>query len=112
MLSPRTHVEPAHISLIESRRNRTPHQNAKISPRRQAGVIDEIRQGARIEIWFQDEARVGQKNEITRGWAKRGTRPRAPHDQRTRSAYIFGAICPKDGKGAGRLCQINSARNS
>ena len=33
-------------------------------------------------------------------WARRGTRPRAPHDQRTRSAYIFGAICPKEGKAA------------
>jgi len=45
--------------------------------------------------------RVGQKNKITRRWAKRGTRPSAPHDQRTQSAYIFGAICPKKGKGAG-----------
>ena len=53
-----------------------------------------------IEIWFADEARVGQKNKITRRWAKRGTRPSAPKDQRTASAYIFGAICPKDGKGA------------
>src|SRR5260370_23388555 len=53
-----------------------------------------------IEIWFQDEARIGQKNKITRRWAKRGTRPSAPHDQRTASTYIFGAICPKDGKGA------------
>ncbi|SMD21297.1 DDE superfamily endonuclease, partial [Rhizobium sp. RU36D] len=25
----------------------------------------------------------------------------APHDQRTMWAYIFGAICPKKGKGAG-----------
>ena len=48
----------------------------------------------------EDEARVGQKNKITRRWAKRGTRPSAPKDQRTASAYIFGAICPKDGKGA------------
>ena len=48
----------------------------------------------------QDEARVGQKNLITRRWARRGTRPRAPHDQRTKWAYIFGAICPKLGKGA------------
>jgi hypothetical protein len=56
--------------------------------------------GKRIEIWFQDEARVGQKNLITRRWARRGTRPRAPHDQRTKWAYIFGAICPKLGKGA------------
>ena len=38
---------------------------------------------------------------MTRRWAKRGTRPRAPHDQRTKWAYIFGAICPAKGKGAG-----------
>ena len=44
---------------------------------------------------------MGQKNGVTRRWAKRGTRPRAPHDQRTQSAYIFGAICPAEGKGAG-----------
>ena len=44
---------------------------------------------------------MGQKNPITRRWAKRGTRPSAPKDQRTASAYIFGAICPAEGKGAG-----------
>src|SRR4051812_40043957 len=54
-----------------------------------------------IEIWFADEARVGQKNTITRRWARRGTRPSAPQDQRTASAYIFGAICPARGVGAG-----------
>ena len=57
--------------------------------------------GKRIELWFQDEARIGQKNKLTRRWARRGTRPRAPHDQRTAWAYIFGAICPAEGKGAG-----------
>lgn len=54
-----------------------------------------------IEIWFGDEARIGQKNKITRRWAKRGSRPAAPSDQRTASTYIFGAICPHEGKGAG-----------
>ena len=44
--------------------------------------------------------RIGQKNKITRRWARRGSRPAAPKDQRTVSAYIFGAICPKEGKGA------------
>ena len=34
--------------------------------------------GKLIELWFQDEARIGQKNKIT-----------------------FGAICPAEGKGAG-----------
>ena len=48
--------------------------------------------GKPIEVWFADEARIGQKNQITRRWAKRGTRPSAPKDQRTASAYIFGAM--------------------
>ena len=56
--------------------------------------------GTRLEIWWQDEARVGQKNKITRRWARRGTRPRAAKDQRTKSVYIFGAICPARGVGA------------
>jgi transposase len=54
-----------------------------------------------VEVWFGDEARIGQKNKITRRWALRGTRPSAPHDQRTASTYIFGAICPAEGKAAG-----------
>jgi hypothetical protein len=58
-----------------------------------------------IEIWFQDEARIGQKDKITRRWARRGTRPSAPHDERTRSTYIFGAICPARGTGAGLGCR-------
>ena len=57
--------------------------------------------GLRIEVWWQDEARIGQKNKITRRWARRGSRPPAPHDRRTKWAYIFGAICPEEGKGAG-----------
>jgi putative transposase len=66
--------------------------------------LEEIRQavgGKPLEIWFADEARGGQKNKIPRRWAKRGTRPAAPKDQRTQSAYIFGAICPAEGKGVG-----------
>jgi hypothetical protein len=65
-----------------------------------ADIAQHAAAGKSIEIWFQDEARIGQKNKITRRWAKRGTRPVAPHDQRTASAYIFGAICPEEGKGA------------
>ena len=65
-----------------------------------AEIRNTLKPGTPIELWWQDEARVGQKNTITRRWAKRGTRPSAPKDQRTKSAYIFGAICPKAGKGA------------
>ena len=53
-----------------------------------------------VEIWFEDEARIGQKNGQVRQWAKRGTRPRQPADQRYDNAYLFGAICPARGVGA------------
>ena len=53
-----------------------------------------------VEVWFQDEMRVGQKNKLTYRWARKGSRPRAAHDQRTQSTYLFGAVCPEYGTGA------------
>ena len=44
--------------------------------------------------------RVGQKNKLTYRWARKGSRPRAVHDQRTQSTYLFGAVCPELGTGA------------
>jgi transposase len=52
----------------------------------------------KIEVWFQDEARIGQHGTLTRRWAQTGTRPRALRDFRFESAYIFGAICPSSRK--------------
>ena len=43
---------------------------------------------------------MGQKNGRVRLWAKKGSRPRLPADQRYENAYLFGAICPRRGKGA------------
>ena len=56
--------------------------------------------GRPVEIWFTDEARVGQQGTLTRVWAKRGSRPRAPRDRRFEWAYLFGAICPERSTGA------------
>lgn len=44
--------------------------------------------------------RLGQKNSLVRQWARKGTRPRQPADQRYESAYLFGAVCPARGTGA------------
>ncbi len=38
--------------------------------------------------------RVGQKNSLVYQWAKTGSRPRQPKDQRYENAYVFGAVCP------------------
>ena len=61
---------------------------------RVTAVLPEHARGKPIEVWFQDEARVGQQGTLTRVWARRGTRPRGPRDRRYKWAYIFGAVCP------------------
>jgi hypothetical protein len=64
-------------------------------------VLPEHAKDRPIEIWFQDEARVGQQGSLTRLWARRGSRPRAVRDTRYHWAYIFGAACPARGVAAG-----------
>ncbi len=44
---------------------------------------------------------MGQQGTLTRIWARRGTRPRAPRDTRYKWSYIFGAACPARGTAAG-----------
>jgi len=65
-----------------------------------ATLQTKIGQDIKIEVWFQDEARIGQKNGLTRRWAPKGTRPRGAKDQRYDWAYMFGAICPHRGVGS------------
>jgi transposase len=56
--------------------------------------VSKLVPGTSIEVWFQDEMRVGQKNSLVYQWAKKGSRPRQPKDQRYENAYVFGAVCP------------------
>ncbi|MGH7042580.1 MAG: IS630 family transposase [Acetobacteraceae bacterium] len=66
-----------------------------------------------LELWWQDEARIGQQGSLTYVWAERGSRPRAPRDQRYSWAYIFGAVCPDRGAGAALVlpCANTDAMN-
>src|SRR5919202_1114555 len=66
-----------------------------------AAAPPEHARGKPVEVWFRDEARVGQQGTPTRAWARRGTRPRAPRDRRYAWAYLFGAVCPERAVGAG-----------
>ena len=70
-----------------------------------AGEVGQEEQHAKTPLTTEpsckDEARVGQQGTTTRVWARRGTRPRAVRDTRYEWAYIFGAVCPQRGTGAG-----------
>jgi hypothetical protein len=57
-------------------------------------------------VWFQDEARIGQKNSLTRVRGQTGSRPAAPKDLGFASAYVFGAVCPSQGKAAALIMPI------
>jgi hypothetical protein len=56
--------------------------------------------GTPIEIWFQDEARVGQKGTLAYGWALIGSRPPMVRDNHHDSAYLYGAMYSVRGVGA------------
>ncbi len=71
--------------------------------------MPEHAQGKPVEIWFEDEARVGQQGTLTRIWARRGSRPRAPRDRRYSWAYLFGAVCPERAIGAGLVLPYANA---
>jgi DDE superfamily endonuclease len=66
-----------------------------------AAAIPTAAHGRPIELWLQNEARVGQQRSLTRISAQRGSRRPALRDQRYEWAYLFGAVCPARGVGAG-----------
>lgn len=51
-----------------------------------------------VDLWFQDEARFGQQNQTTRIWATKGSRPEVVKQQQFEYGYLFGAVCPADGR--------------
>ena len=59
-----------------------------------------------VDIWFQDEARVGQRGTVTRTWAAKGTRPRLMRQQQFEYAYIFGAVCPSRDEAVGLVLPV------
>ncbi len=69
-----------------------------------AAAVPEAVDPERVEIWFQDEARAGQKGMLARLWARKGTRPRVVRDHRYGYCYLFSAACPARGVSAGHVC--------
>src|SRR3982074_1850493 len=54
----------------------------------------------------KDEARLGQTASLPRGGGQTGSRPVAPKDLGFASAYLFGAVCPSQGKAAALIMPI------
>lgn len=50
--------------------------------------------GKTLQLWFEDEAREGQKGRTGHRWFSRGKRPPGRCDKRFLSTYIFAAVRP------------------
>lgn len=58
---------------------------------------------ARVEVWFEDEARFGQKGALTTMWAERGTRPTAPKSTGYANLHVLTTVCPATGRAEGLI---------
>jgi transposase len=62
-----------------------------------------------VEVWFLDEARIGQTGRVCRRWYQKGLRPRGVRDLRHQAAYLFGAVCPERDAGVALVLPSVSA---
>lgn len=51
-----------------------------------------------VEVWAQDEHRIGLKPVLRRVWTKRGHRRLAPVRHRYQWMYLYGFVCPQTGQ--------------
>jgi transposase len=56
-----------------------------------------------VQVWFQDEARIGQQGTLTRCWGLTGSRPTAVRQTEYEWVYLFGAVNPQTGESSALL---------
>ncbi len=60
--------------------------------------LEEAHPEAEVELWAQDEARLGLKPVIRRVWAPVGQRPTARHKRGYKWTYLYGFLRPESGE--------------
>jgi hypothetical protein len=71
-------------------------------------VVPEGKRDKPLELWWQDEARIGRQGTLTRVWGCAAT-VRRRHVTNVPIALIFGAVCPTHDVGAARMLSQVSA---
>jgi hypothetical protein len=66
--------------------------------RRHLRRLREANRGKRVEVWAEDESRLGLKPIARRVWALRGHRPRSCGRTRYEWLYVYGFARPKTGE--------------
>ena len=78
-----------------------PRRTASKKPRRSGRRGRRAHPGERVEVWFEDEARFGQKGTLTTVWAREGHPPDAPKQTAYANLHVLTAACPASGRAEG-----------
>lgn len=78
-------------------------------PEKLAKIAADHPEATQIELWVQDETRVGQKAKVGRRWAGKGSSPRVLVHGGFKSVWLFGAFCPERDIGVAILVESVSA---
>jgi hypothetical protein len=54
--------------------------------------------GREVELWCEDEARLGLKPIVRRVWARKGTRPTSNGRHKFESVFVYGFAHPESGR--------------
>jgi len=72
--------------------------------------VTEAHPDKQVQVWFQDEARIGQQGTLTNVWAGRGSRPTAVKQTEYEWCYLFAAVNPLSGASSAMITPtVNTA---
>src|SRR4051812_30777520 len=77
---------------------RAPAGGGKDNLRRRLARVRAANPGKRVEVWAEDEARLGLKPVARRVWSLRGRRPRSGGRTRYDWLYVYGFARPRTGQ--------------
>ena len=91
----------AHPTGSSSGERRDRHRRAGGFQKKLPERLKEIREEhprSKVQLWAQDEMRLGLKPVVRRVWAPRGQRPKAPFRRRYEWLYLYGFAHPQSGE--------------
>jgi len=77
---------------------RQPRSSSKKTLPEAVATVQDAYPTAVVELWCEDEHRIGLKPIIRRVWRKKGQRPIISVQHRYKWTYLYGFVCPQSGE--------------
>jgi hypothetical protein len=77
---------------------RQPRKSSKKTLAEAVASVQAQHPAATVELWSEDEHRIGLKPIVRRVWRKKGQRPIISVQHRYKWTYLYGFVCPQNGQ--------------